>query len=73
MSIGEGFARAQASALRFDFSKPLDSWTTVSGKWAIEDVAGASQGRMEAHLTGRLRRPRAAITIRNPACSQQLG
>src|SRR6202140_526194 len=45
MSIGEGFARAQASALRFDFSKPLDSWTTVSGKWAIEDVAGASQGR----------------------------
>jgi hypothetical protein len=44
MSIGESFARAQASALRFDFTKPLDSWTTVSGKWAIEDVAGASQG-----------------------------
>jgi hypothetical protein len=44
MSIGEGFARAQASALRFDFTKLLDGWTTVSGKWAIEDVAGASQG-----------------------------
>jgi hypothetical protein len=43
MSIGEHFAQAQASALRFDFTKPLDGWTTVSGKWAIEDVAGASQ------------------------------
>ena len=43
MSIGERFARSQASALRFDFSKPLDGWTTVSGKWAIEDVTGASQ------------------------------
>ncbi len=44
MSIGERFARSQASALRYDFTKPLDGWTTVSGKWAIEDVAGASQG-----------------------------
>jgi len=44
MSIGDRFAMSQASALRFDFSKPLDGWTTVSGKWAIEDVAGASQG-----------------------------
>jgi hypothetical protein len=44
MSIGERFARSQASALRFDFTKTLDGWTTVSGKWAIEDVAGASQG-----------------------------
>ena len=44
MSIGNRFARSQASALRFDFGKPLEGWTTVSGKWAIEDVAGASQG-----------------------------
>lgn len=44
MSIGERSARAQASALHFDFTKPLDGWTTVSGKWALEDVAGASQG-----------------------------
>jgi hypothetical protein len=44
MSIGNRFARSQASALRFDFTKPLEGWTTVSGKWAIEDVAGASQG-----------------------------
>jgi Domain of Unknown Function (DUF1080) len=44
MSIGERFAQGQPSASRFDFTKPLDGWTTVSGKWAIEDVAGASQG-----------------------------
>lgn len=43
MLIGNPFARSQAPALRFDFTKPLDGWTTVSGKWAIEDVAGASQ------------------------------
>jgi hypothetical protein len=43
MSIGNHFARSQASALRFDFTKPLDGWMTTSGKWAIEDVAGASQ------------------------------
>jgi hypothetical protein len=44
MSIGDRFARSQASPLRFDFTKPLEGWTTVSGKWAIEDVPGASQG-----------------------------
>jgi hypothetical protein len=44
MSIGDRFALSQTSALRFDYSKPLDGWTTVSGKWAIENVAGASQG-----------------------------
>jgi hypothetical protein len=44
MSIGNRFALSQESALRFDFTKPLDGWTTVSGKWAIEDVPGASQG-----------------------------
>ncbi len=44
MSIGRPFARAQASVLRFDLTKPLDGWMTVSGKWAIADVPGASQG-----------------------------
>jgi hypothetical protein len=44
MSIGERFAGAQAPTTRFDFGGPLDGWTTVSGKWVIEDVAGASQG-----------------------------
>jgi len=43
MSIGNHSARSQAPALRFDFTKPLEGWTTVSGKWALEDVAGASQ------------------------------
>jgi hypothetical protein len=45
MSIGNRFARAQAPAVRFDFGKPLDGWTTVSGKWALEDIAGASRSR----------------------------
>jgi hypothetical protein len=44
MSIGDRSARAQAPAARFDFSKLLDGWTAVSGKWAIEDIAGAPQG-----------------------------
>jgi sorbitol-specific phosphotransferase system component IIA len=44
MSIGDRSARAQAPAVHVDFGKPLDGWTTVSGKWAIEDVAGASLG-----------------------------
>jgi hypothetical protein len=44
MSIGNRLARSQASALHFDFTKPIEGWTTVTGKWAIEDVAGASQG-----------------------------
>jgi hypothetical protein len=44
MSIGNPSARGQAPAARFDFSKPLDGWTVVTGKWTIEDVAGASQG-----------------------------
>jgi hypothetical protein len=44
MSIANQFASAQPSALRFDFSKPLDGWTTVSGQWTIEEVAGAAQG-----------------------------
>jgi sorbitol-specific phosphotransferase system component IIA len=43
MSIGNHSARSQTPALRFDFTKPLDGWTTISGKWAIEDVAGTSQ------------------------------
>jgi len=42
MSIGKRFAWS-ASERSFDFTKPLDGWTTVSGKWAIEDVPGASQ------------------------------
>jgi hypothetical protein len=43
MSIDEGAGLA-ASGQSFDFTKPLDGWMTVAGKWGIEDVAGASQG-----------------------------
>ena len=43
MSIGAPIARSQASVIRFDFTKPLDGWTVVSGKWPIEEVPGASQ------------------------------
>src|SRR6202030_1196121 len=43
MSIGRRIAWS-ASERSFDFTKPLDGWTTVSGRWAIEEVAGASQG-----------------------------
>jgi hypothetical protein len=44
MSIGIRAAWAAAPEVGFDFAKPLEGWTTVSGKWAIEDVPGAAQG-----------------------------
>jgi hypothetical protein len=43
MSIDNRSARSAASERRFDFTQPLDGWMTVSGKWATEEVAGASQ------------------------------
>ncbi len=45
MSIGKPIAWATASEDRFDFTKPLDGWTTVSGKWAVEEIADAAAGR----------------------------
>jgi hypothetical protein len=44
MSIDQRPARSAGPAQAFDFTKPLDGWTTVTGKWAIEDVPGASKG-----------------------------
>jgi hypothetical protein len=44
LSIGERCAWSEAAERRFEFTKPLDGWTTISGKWSIEDVPGASQG-----------------------------
>jgi hypothetical protein len=44
MSIGTQFAQSQPSVMHFDFTEPLDGWTTVAGQWAIEEVAGALQG-----------------------------
>jgi hypothetical protein len=40
MTIGSPIARSQASVTSFDFSKPLDGWTIVSGKWVTEEVPG---------------------------------
>jgi hypothetical protein len=37
--------RATESEARFDFTHPLEAWETVAGKWGIEDVPGASQGK----------------------------
>ena len=33
---------AAASEVRFDFTRPFEGWETVTGKWAVEEVAGAS-------------------------------
>jgi hypothetical protein len=44
MAIGQRRPRAAESERRFDFTRPFEGWETVTGKWAIEDVPGASQG-----------------------------
>jgi hypothetical protein len=43
--MGNGRLWAAFSETRFDFARPLEGWETVTGKWGIEDVAGASQGK----------------------------
>jgi Domain of Unknown Function (DUF1080) len=45
LGIGGRRPLAAGSESRFDFAKPLEGWETVAGKWGIEDVAGASQGK----------------------------
>jgi hypothetical protein len=42
--IGERRPWAAGSEVRFDFTRPLEGWETVTGKWGIEDVPGASHG-----------------------------
>jgi len=44
MAIGERRPWAAMSGVHFDFARPFEGWETVTGKWAIEDVPGASQG-----------------------------
>src|ERR1700724_4452870 len=36
---------AAVSGVRFDFPRPFEGWETVTGKWGIEDVPGASHGK----------------------------
>jgi Domain of Unknown Function (DUF1080) len=45
LAVGERRSWAAGSEVRFDFNRPLEGWETVNGKWAIEDVPGASQGK----------------------------
>lgn len=45
MAVGEPRVWAAESGSRFDFTQPLDSWETVTGKWTIEEVPGASSGK----------------------------
>ncbi len=30
--------------MRYDFTRPLEGWETISGTWKVEDVPGVSQG-----------------------------
>ena len=41
---GGGRLSWSAGSEEFDFSKPLDGWDTVSGRWVTEDVPGVSRG-----------------------------
>jgi hypothetical protein len=45
LSLSNGRVQAAAAERHFDFAKPLDGWETIAGKWAIEDVAAARDGR----------------------------
>jgi len=45
LAIGERRLWAAGSEVRFDFTRPLEGWETVTGKSGIEDVPGASQGK----------------------------
>jgi hypothetical protein len=44
MSIGDRGSWAAEPEVHFDFTRPLEGWETVTGRWAVEDVPGASQG-----------------------------
>ncbi len=42
---GRSPLRAAEKDESFDFSRPLQGWEVVSGKWSIEDVPGALSGK----------------------------
>ena len=44
MPIGDRGSWAAEPEVHFDFTRPLEGWETVTGKWVVEDVPGASQG-----------------------------
>lgn len=37
--------RAAETEIHYDFAAPFEGWETVSGKWGIEDVPGATKGK----------------------------
>ncbi|MBI1847264.1 MAG: hypothetical protein HY294_11730 [Candidatus Rokubacteria bacterium] len=44
---------ADLPAERFDFeTKGIDGWTTVDGRWAVEEMAGAPSGRRVLAIRG---------------------
>jgi hypothetical protein len=43
-AIGDRRPSAAEPEVHFDFTRSLEGWETVTGKWAIEEVPGASQG-----------------------------
>jgi hypothetical protein len=45
MILGDGRSKAAEFGARFDFTQPLEGWETVTGKWGIEEVPGASSGK----------------------------
>jgi hypothetical protein len=45
MAIGERRPRAAESERRIDLTRQFEGWETVTGKWGIEDVPGASRGK----------------------------
>ena len=44
LSLEDRMVWAAGTETRFDFSRPLEGWQTVAGKWGIEEVPGTSQG-----------------------------
>jgi len=45
LAIGERGPWAAGSEVQFDLTNPLEGWETVTGKWDIKDVPGASHGK----------------------------
>jgi hypothetical protein len=45
MLAGRPHLWAAESEVRYDFTRPLDNWETVTGKWGVDDVPGASGGK----------------------------
>jgi hypothetical protein len=51
-SIEAKFPSPSRAQDQFDFSKPLEGWDTISGRWTTEDVADAAwSGRVLVQST----------------------